>query len=65
MQEPWVQPPGSEEDPPEKEVANHFRILTWKSPGPEGPLMGCSVWGGKSRTGLATKQPYPLPPNLP
>lgn len=39
--------PGSGKDPPEKEVANHFRILTWKSPGPEEPCgLQCVGWKG-------------------
>ena len=44
MQEPWVQSLG-QEDPPEKEMANHSSILTWESPWLEEPGgLQCVGW---------------------
>ena len=45
MQETWVQSLGRE-DPLEKEMATHSRILAWKIPWMES-LVGYSPWGDK------------------
>ena len=45
MQETWVGFLG-QEDPREKEMATHSRILAWKSHG-QGSLVGYSLWGHK------------------
>ena len=53
MQETGVQSPGPE-DPLEKEMATHSRILAWKILWTEEPgRAGYSPWGRKSRTGLS------------
>ena len=51
VQETWVQSLG-QEDPPEKEMATHFSILTWKIPWTEEPG-GLQFMGSLSRTRLS------------
>ena len=51
MQETWVQPLGCE-DPLEKEMATHSRILAGKSHA-QRSLVGHSTWGHKSQTWLS------------
>ena len=49
MHEPWVQSM-SREDPLEKEMATHSRILAWEiqwTEEPVAPVVGSSLWGGK------------------
>ena len=50
VQETWVQPLG-QEDPLEKEMANHSSILPWRIPWKGEPggcnLVGYSPWGHK------------------
>ena len=48
VQETWVQSLG-QEDPPEKEMATHFSILTWKIPWTEEP--GGLQFMGSQRVG--------------
>ena len=43
MQESQVQSLG-QEDPLEKEMATHSRVLAWRIPG-TGSLIGCRLWG--------------------
>ena len=54
MQDIWVQSLG-QEDPLEKEMANHSSILAWEVP--QKSLVGYSPWGTKRvKHNLATKQ---------
>ena len=54
MQDIWVQSLG-QEDPLEKEMANHSSILAWEVP--QKSLVGYSPWGPKRvKHNLATKQ---------
>ena len=55
MQEMQVQPLGGE-DPPEKEMATHSSILTWKIPWTEEPDELQSMGSQESDTHLMTKQ---------
>ena len=55
MQEMQVQPLGGE-DPPEKEMATHSSILTWKIPWTEEPDELQSMGSQESDTHLVTKQ---------
>ena len=55
MQERQVQPLGGE-DPPEKEMATHSSILTWKIPWTEEPDELQSMGSQESDTHLVTKQ---------
>ena len=52
MQETWVQSPGLEEDPLEKEMAIHSSILPGESHGQRN-LVGCGSWGGKELARLS------------
>ena len=56
MQKKWAQSPG-QEDPLEKEMANHSTILAWEIPWTEEPG-GLHCLRGHKRVGqdLATKQ---------
>ena len=48
------------EDPLEKEMATHSRILAWRIPQiEESGRLHCSPWGPKSQTNLVTKPPAP------